>query len=54
MYTRKLAKGMNTSRRSIQRILGEDLACKPHKKVIQPKIINLQKKIRGLSLLIGC
>ena len=41
--TRKLAKEMNTSRRSIQRILREDLECKPYKKTIQPKLTNLQK-----------
>ena len=42
--TQKLAKEMNTSRRSIQRILREDLGCKPYKKTIQPKLTNLQKK----------
>ena len=38
--TRKLAKEMNTSRRSVQRILREDLACKPYKK---DNITNLRK-----------
>ena len=52
--TQKLAKEMNTPRWSIQRILLEDLVFKPYKKTIQPKLTNLQKKIRGLSLLIGC
>ena len=42
--TRKLAKEINTSRRSIQRILCEALSCKPYKKTIQPKLTNLQKK----------
>ena len=51
--TRKLAKEMNISRRSIQRILREDLGCKPYKKTKQPKLANLQK-IRELTLLIGC
>ena len=51
--TRKLAKEMNISRRSIQRILREDLGCKPYKKTKQPKLTNLQK-ISELSLLIGC
>ena len=50
---RKLAKEMNTSRRSIQRILREDLGCRPYEKTIQPKLTNLQKNNR-LSLLIGC
>ena len=44
--TRKLAKEINTSRRSIQRILREDLDCKPYKKTIQPKLANLQKNKR--------
>ena len=42
--TRKLAKAMNTSRRSIQRILGEDLGCQQCRKRIQPKLTNLQKR----------
>ena len=42
--TRKLAKEMNTSRQSIQRILLKGLGCKPYKKTIQPKVTNLQKK----------
>ena len=42
--TRKLAKEISTSRRSIQRILCEALGCKPYKKTIQPKLTNLQKK----------
>ena len=41
--TRKLAKEMNSSTRSMQRILSEDLGCKPYKKIIQPKLTNLQK-----------
>ena len=53
MCTRKLAKEMHISRRSIQRILCEDLVCKSYKKTIQPWLTNL-KKIRGLSLLVGC
>ena len=51
--TRKLAKEMNISRRSIQRIFREGLGYKPYKKTKQPKLTNLQK-IRELSLLIGC
>ena len=43
---RKLAKEMNISRRSIQRILREDLGCKPYKKTKQPKLTNLQKNKR--------
>ena len=39
--TRKLAKEINPSRRNIQRILREDLGCKPYKKI---KLTNLQKK----------
>ena len=39
--TRKLAKEMNSSTRSIQRILREDLDCKPYKKAIQPNLTNL-------------
>ena len=38
--TRKLAKEMNTSTRSIQRIFREDLGCNPYKKTIQPKLTN--------------
>ena len=45
--TRKLAKEMNTSRRSIQRILREGLDCKMYKKTIQPKLTNLQKNKRA-------
>ena len=37
---------MNTSRQSIQRILREDLGCKPYNKTIQPKLTNLQKNKR--------
>ena len=44
--TRKLTKEMNISRRSIQRILREDLGCKPYKKTKQPKLTNLQKNKR--------
>ena len=44
--TRKLAKEMNTSRRSIQRILRKDLGCKPYKETTQPKLTNLQKNKR--------
>jgi len=44
--TRKLANDMNISRRSIQRILREDLGCKPYKKIKQPKLTNLQKNKR--------
>ena len=51
--TRKLAKEMNISRRSIQRILREGLGCKPYKKTKQSRLTNLQK-IRELTLLIGC
>ena len=47
--TRELAKEVDISRRSIQRILHEDLSCKLYKKTKQPKQTNLQKKIRGLS-----
>ena len=39
--TRKLAKEMNSSARSIQRILREGLGCKPYKKTIQLKLTNL-------------
>ena len=46
MSTRKLAKEMNTSRQSIQRIFCEDPSCKPYKKTIQPKLTNLQKSKR--------
>ena len=41
--TRKLAKEINTSRRSIQRILCKALGCKPYKKIIQPRLTNLRK-----------
>ena len=53
MSTRKLAKEMNISRRSIHQILHKDLGCKLHKKTKQLKLTNSQKKIiiRGL---IGC
>ena len=44
VFTRKLAKEMNTSRWSIQRIPREDLGCNPYKKTIQPKLTYLQKK----------
>ena len=44
--TRRLAKEMNTSRRSLQRILREDIDCKPYKKAIQPKLTNFQKNKR--------
>ena len=37
---------MNTSRQNIQRILREDLGCKSYKKIIQPKLNNLQKSKR--------
>ena len=46
MSTRQLAKEINISRRSIQRILREDLGCKPYKKTKQPKLTNLQKNKR--------
>ena len=39
--TRKLAKEINTSRRSLQRILREAFGCEPYKKSIQPKLSNL-------------
>ena len=39
--TQKLAKEINTSRWSIQRMLREDLGCKPYKKAIQVKLTNL-------------
>ena len=51
--TRKLAKEINTSRRSIQQILREDLGCKPYRKTIQSELANLQKNER-VKLLIGC
>ena len=44
--TRKLAKEMNTSRRSIRRVLLENLGCKSYKKTIQPKLTNLQTNKR--------
>ena len=44
--TRKLAKEINTSKWSVQRILREDLGCKLYKKTIQPKLIYLQKNKR--------
>ena len=46
---------MNTSRRSIQRILREALACKSHKKTIQPKLTNLQKdkRVKFASWVLG-
>ncbi|CAM4772912.1 unnamed protein product [Rotaria magnacalcarata] len=47
--TQKLAKDMKISRTSVQRILGEDLGCKPYKKTKQPKLTNLQKKLGGLN-----
>ena len=46
MSTRKLAKEINTSRRSIQRTLREGLDCKLYKTIIQPKLTNLQKNKR--------
>ena len=42
--TQKLAKDVNISRRNIQRILRENLGCKPYKKRIQSKLTNFQKK----------
>ena len=44
VFTLKLAKEMNTSRRSTQRMFREDLDCKSYKRTIQPKLTNLQKK----------
>ncbi|CAM4891934.1 unnamed protein product [Rotaria socialis] len=52
--TRKLANDINISRTSIRRILREDLGCKPYKNTKQPKLTKSSKKIRGLTLLIGC
>ena len=46
MSTRKLAKEMHISRRSIQRIFREDLVCKLYKKTIRPKLTSLQKNNR--------
>ena len=43
---RKLAKEMNTSRRSIQRIFRTDLGWKSYKKTIQSKLTNLQNNKR--------
>ncbi|CAF3639840.1 unnamed protein product [Rotaria socialis] len=44
--TRKLAKDLKISRTDVQRILREDLGCKPYKKRKQPKLTNLQKTRR--------
>ena len=46
VFTRKLAKDMNTSRWSIQRILRGVLGCEPYKKTIQSKLTNLQENKR--------
>lgn len=44
--TRKLAMSTNISRRSIQRILRQDLGYFPYKKTKQPKLTDLQKRKR--------
>jgi len=44
--TRRLAAEMKISRRSVQRILREDLGCFPYKKIKQPKLTDLQKRKR--------
>ena len=42
--TRRLAAEMKISRRSVQRILREDLGCFPHKKIKQPKVTDFYKR----------
>jgi hypothetical protein len=44
--TRRLAAEMKISRRSVQRILCEDLGCFPYKKIKQPKLTDLRKRKR--------
>ena len=45
--TRRLVAEMNISRTSAHRMLHEDLGCFPYKKIKQPKLTDLQKRIAG-------
>ena len=47
MSTRRLAAEVNISRNSAHRMLREDLGCFPYKKIKQPKLTDLQKRIVG-------
>ena len=46
MSTRRLAAEMKILRRSVQRILREDLGCFPYKKIKQPTLTDLHKRKR--------
>ena len=46
MSTRRFAAEINISKRSVHRILREELGCFPYKKIKQPRLMNLQKTKR--------